>query len=97
MPNALGIYDMNHLGQSYQYGNQSAFYDYTIKYSGCGISRVVRGLCERAASRKSALNINNTGAMYNAGVEVRGTSLCVAYKATYENPAYGLRVCVPAE
>lgn len=94
---------VSYSGKLYKYSSGSAYLAYNIMYNGSGIRRVIRGVNERSASRTSALNINNTGVVFNEGVIVVDSygakieSVYDTYKAAYDNPVYGLRMCVPAE
>jgi len=101
---------VSYSGKSYL-SNGSGNYFYSIRYDGSGVRRVVRGINERVASRTSALNLNNTGTVFNTGIIVGqfepGTqigpgpativSVYHTFKASYDNPKHGMRIALVVE
>ena len=75
------------------YDGYNALYKYLLQYTAYGINRVVRGCNQRAASRTSALSINTTVPVFTEGIlDYHEGSPRVLRKASYNNPAYGVRV-----
>ena len=82
-----------------EYKTYNAYYNHLFQYTAYGINRVVRGCNKRAASRTFALSINTTVPVFTDGIKYRSSGgidykVC---KATYSNPAYGIRIALQAQ
>lgn len=95
------VYDGKTFKQAYYY----SWYETPVylTFNAYGVQRVVKGLTNRPAGRSYGLILNPNVAVYSGGVLCRRV-LSGDYdkKSTYKvtkpsNPAYGIRLCVPAK